>query len=185
MKTKNFLLTGALLIMALFSVNGVMAAEPITSKTSAETTVNIILKGIQSIEVSEAAVNMNYSTIEHYTGGVTATEKPVLTVYSSGSFAVSVRSEGTFFNALTAGAVTIKATPIKDGASNGNAVLNTGAAVETTDFISSETGGFGLDYTLEFSHKFKSNDLAFANTINEVVNENTHTAIVVYEITAQ
>ena len=28
MKTKNFLLTGALLIMALFSVNGVMAEGP-------------------------------------------------------------------------------------------------------------------------------------------------------------
>ena len=29
MKTKNFLLTGALLIMALFSVNGVMAQAPV------------------------------------------------------------------------------------------------------------------------------------------------------------
>jgi hypothetical protein len=182
MKTKNFLLTGALLIVALFSVNGVMAQ--ITSDKSAQTQVNIILKGIQSIEVSSDEVNMTYSTIDHYTEGVTAPETPILTVYSSGSFAVSVRSEGEFFNTIENGAVTIKATPTMTGASPVTAVLNTGAAVETTDFISSTTGGFGLDYTLEFSHKFESNDLAFANTINDGVNGDTHPAIVVYEITA-
>ena len=33
MKTKNFLLTGALLIVALFSVNGVMAEGPVVVKT--------------------------------------------------------------------------------------------------------------------------------------------------------
>ena len=170
--------------MALFSVNGVMGQAKTTSEISDQTTVNIILKGIQSIEVSDAQVTMTYSSIDHYTGGVTALETPILTVYSSGSFAVSVKSEGEFFDELTEGAVTIEATPTETGASTGTAVLTTGGVVENTDFISSSTGGFGLEYTLKFSHKFTTNDLAFANEISDGVNGDTHTAIVVYEITA-
>lgn len=182
MKTKNFLLTGALLIVALFSVNGVMAEATTTSNKSAQTTVNIILKGIQSIEVSNDEVTMTYSTIEDYTGGVEGDKTPVLTVNSSGKFAVNVKSAGTFFDKLTAGAVTINATPEKEGAPNGEAVLNTGEAVTAKVFIPSTAGGFALKYDLEFSHKFSSNKDAFANSITELTNGDTHTATVVYEI---
>ena len=182
MKTKNFLLTGALLIVALFSVNGVMAADPITSKTSAQTTVNIILKGIQSIEVTSDIVTMTYSSIDDYTGGVVGDKSPVLTVNSSGEFQVKVKSEGPFFNTLTDGAVTIEATPTKEGASKVEAVLKTGPALTAQDFIPSTAGGFALEYNLVFSHSFSSNEDAFANSITELANGDTHTATVVYEI---
>src|SRR5690554_7631003 len=95
MKTKNFLLTGALLIVALFSVNSLMAQTP-AAKTGT-TNVNITLNGIQSITVGQTDVNLVYTTIKDYTDGV---ESPLLTnhltVYSVGPFAVKVTSDGIF-----------------------------------------------------------------------------------------
>jgi hypothetical protein len=98
MKTKNFLLTGALLIVALFSVNGVMAAEPtnyVAGQTSDEVTVKLIFKPIQSIQVNsgQQTVNFEYSSPEDYMYGLgekTKTFNDHLTVYHSGGFRVDV-----------------------------------------------------------------------------------------------
>ena len=43
MKTKNFLLTGALLIVALFSVNGVMAQVPVATTGTTNVHINSTL----------------------------------------------------------------------------------------------------------------------------------------------
>src|SRR5690554_8012413 len=106
MKTKNFLLTGALLIVALFSVNGVMAEGTTTvsyvgNRTSSDpVTVNLKFAPIQSIQVNPGQENIDfeYSTPQHYIDGLGAgsTQEKIdhLTVYHSGGFKVSVTSTG-------------------------------------------------------------------------------------------
>src|SRR5690554_167408 len=101
MKTKNFLLTGALLIVALFSVNSVMAEPPAgyTGQTSDNITVNLKFKPIQSIQVnpSQKTVDFEYSSPEDYMYGLgekTQTFDDHLTVYHSGGFQVNVQSSG-------------------------------------------------------------------------------------------
>ena len=93
MKTKNFLLTGALLIVALFSVNGVMA-QTTPAKTD-NVTVNIKFTPIQTIEVngSQNEVNFVYDNIETYRNGAAAQLKGKhLKINSSGPFVVNVES---------------------------------------------------------------------------------------------
>ena len=184
MKTKNFLLTGALLIVALFSVNGVMAEGP--SATTATTNVNIILNGIQSITVGQTDVNLVYTTIEDYTNGV---ESPLLTnhltVYSVGPFAVKVTSNGIFKKndnnkSISEGTVTI--TPEENETTLGTitpVVITTGEQITGESLItSSNGGGFNKTYNVKYRHKFADNATAFENELD------TYTAQVTYEISS-
>lgn len=166
MKTKNFLLTGALLIVALFSVNGVMAAEPtgyVAGQTFDAVTVNLKFAPIQSIQVnpSQKTVNFEYSSPEDYMYGLgekTQTFNDHLTVYHSGGFRVEVQSSG-FLNSdnlldETEDHVTIKAT---NGTGNNrsnysfedNFSLN---KKQSSTFISSPGGGMGLKFNVAYTH---------------------------------
>jgi hypothetical protein len=183
MKTKNFLLTGALLIVALFSVNGVMAEGPSDYAQSGETTVNIILNSMQAIVVNHDVVNLEYTTLGDYTNGV---ESPLLTnhltVYSVGPFAVKVTSNGIFKNgnnkSISAGTVTI--TPEENETTLGTitpVVITTGEQITGESLItSSNGGGFNKTYNVKYRHKFADNATAFENELD------TYTAQVTYEI---
>src|SRR5690554_6237164 len=117
MKTKNFLLTGALLIVALFSVNGVMAEGPSDYAQSGQTTVNIKLNAMQAILVNDPEVNLVYTTLDDYNEGVETTKTNHLTVYSVGGFIVNVKSDGDFIGAngsIEAADVIITATAAGD-----------------------------------------------------------------------
>jgi hypothetical protein len=179
MKTKNFLLTGALLIVALFSVNGVMAADPVAP--TGTTNVHITLNGIQSITVGQTDVNLVYTTIKDYTDGV---ESPLLTnhltVYSVGPFAVKVTSDGIFKKgdkSISAGTVTI--TPEENETTLGTiapVVITTGTGITEKPLITSEVGGFNKNYNVKYRHKFADDATAFENELG------TYTAIVTYDI---
>jgi hypothetical protein len=180
MKTKNFLLTGALLIVALFSVNSVMADAPVA--TTGTNNVHITLNGIQSITVDQTDVNLVYTTIEDYTNGV---ESPLLTnhltVYSVGPFAVKVTSEGIFKNgdnkSISAGTVTITAEKQESSPGVLNPVeITTGSAITEQALITSEVGGFNKKYNVKYRHDFADDATAFENELG------TYTAIVTYDI---
>ena len=175
MKTKNFLLTGAFLIVALFSVNGVMAQGPSDYAKSGTTTVNIKLNPMQAIIVNDDKVNLNYTTLDDYNRGVDTLMQNHLTVYSVGGFKVNVKSNGDFKGtkgSIKAGDVIITATAA--GGSPGTPVtLGTTAAA----LITSTTGGFAKNYNVNYSNKVAGDAFAYA-----AKEGGTYTAEVTYEI---
>jgi hypothetical protein len=199
MKTKNFLLTGALLIMALFSVNGVMAAEPtnyLPGQTSDKVTVNLIFKPIQSIQVNpdQKEINFEYSTPQHYMNGLgeekTQTFDDHLTVYHSGGFQVEVQSSG-FLNSgnlldETADHVTITATN-GTGNNRSNYIFVNNFSLnekEPSTFITSPGGGMGLKFNVTYEHVgWKSEDTYINFTDGKT--STTYTADVTYTIVSQ
>ena len=179
MKTKNFLLTGALLIMALFSVNGVMAAEPIATQSTANVTVTIRLNEILSIVVENPTVLLEYTTPDDYnTGSVNTSMEEHLTVNSTGPFIVTVKTMTDFVkdedNSISKDEVKITATTTD----NSPGTLSTVVLSETaTGLITSDKGGFDLKYDVNYNHKFEEGK-AFTKRAGD------YQADVTYEITA-
>ena len=179
MKAKNFLLTGALLIMALFSVNGVMAEGPSDYAKSGTTIVNIKLNPMQAILVNDNEVNLEYTNLENYNQGVETTITNHLTVYSVGGFIVNVKSDGDFMNgsnSIPAGDVIITATPAA-GSPGGFSPVT--LSTSETPLITSIYGGFAKNYNVKYSNKAGE---AFAYAAKE---GGKYTAEVTYEITAK
>lgn len=200
MKTKNFLLTGALLIVALFSVNGVMAAEPtnyVPGQTSDKVTVNLIFKPIQSIQVnpSQKTVNFEYSSPGDYMNGLlgekTQTFDDHLTVYHSGGFQVDVQSSG-FLNSgnlldETEDHVTITATNGTDNDRSDYIFVNNFSLNknQSSTFITSPGGGMGLKFHVAYTHNDSETNRAkyIDLTTGEVTT--VYTAEVTYTIVSQ
>lgn len=179
MKTKNFLLTGALLIVALFSVNGVMAEGPSDYAQSGQTTVNIKLNAMQAILVNDPEVNLVYTTLDDYNEGVETTKTNHLTVYSVGGFIVNVKSDGDFIGAngsIEAADVIITATAAGDSPGTFAPVT---LSTSETPLITSTTGGFEKYYNVNYSNILAGQAFAYAN-----LEEGTYTAEVTYEIIA-
>jgi hypothetical protein len=179
MKTKNFLLTGALLIVALFSVNGVMAEGPSDYAQSGQTTVNIKLNAMQAILVNDLEVNLVYTTLDDYNQGVDTLMQNHLTVYSVGGFIVNVKSDGDFMNgsnSISAGDVIITATAAGDSPGTFDPVT---LSTSETPLITSTTGGFEKYYNVNYSNILAGQAFAYAN-----LEEGTYTAEVTYEIIA-
>lgn len=177
MKTKNFLLTGALLIVALFSVNGVKGQT--TPAKTGTTNVNIKLNPIQAILVNDAEVNLNYTTLDDYNQGVDTLMQNHLTVYSVGGFIVNVKSDGDFKGtngSIDAADVKITATPAEG--SPGDFAEVTLSNTENS-LISSTTGGFEKNYDVNYSTKEAGNAFKYA-----AKEGGDYTAIVTYEIIA-
>lgn len=177
MKTKNFLLTGALLIVALFSVNGVMAEGPSDYTQSGTTIVNIKLNPMQAIVVNHDVVNLEYTTLEDYNDGVATLKENHLTVYSVGGFIVNVKSNGDFengSNSIPASDVKITATPA--GVSPGDFSPVTLSTTENS-LITSTTGGFEKNYNVNYSNKVAGDAFAYA-----AKEGGTYTAVVTYDI---
>lgn len=196
MKTKNFLLTGALLIVALFSVNGVMAAEPtdyVAGKTSDAVTVNLKFAPIQSIQVnpSQKTVDFEYSSPEDYMYGLgekTQTFNDHLTVYHSGGFRVDVESSG-FLNSgnlldETEDHVTITATN-GTGNNRSNYIFVNNFSLnkkEPSPFITSPGGGMGLKFHVAYTHNDSETNREKYIDLTTGLVETVYTAEVTYTI---
>lgn len=182
MKTKNFLLTGALLIVALFSVNGVMAEGPSDYAKSGTTIVNIKLNPMQAILVNDDQVNLNYTTLDDYNQGVDTLMQNHLTVYSVGGFIVNVKSDGDFMNgsnSISAGDVIITATAAGDSPGTTFAPVTLSTSTSETPLITSTIGGFEKYYNVNYSNILAGQAFAYAN-----LEEGIYTAEVTYEIIA-
>ena len=173
MKTKNFLLTGALLIVALFSVNGVMAADPIATQSTANVTIK--LHDILSIEVQEPTVLLEYYNTSHYTDGVNKLMSEHLLVNSTGPFNVTVRTTTDFMNGSNSiSKEEVKILSSKSIGTHSEVTLDNTSA---NTLINSSKGGFDLKYDVNYNHKFTTEN-AFTKRAGE------YKADVTYEITA-
>ena len=168
----------AMLTLGLANVN---------AQKTGDATLNINLSKIQSLVVnpSDKVVDINYTTIEHYAEGVTASKQNHLEVFSTGGFKITAKAAAA---TLTSGDTdkTISIADIKLNATSGNSsgVFNFPAAIltngsEGVEVISSAVGGRGLkfhmNYTAAGSDKY----------INHAVNSEsvtTYTTTVTYTI---
>src|SRR5690554_1321107 len=170
MKTKNFLLTGALLIVALFSVNGVMAQTP-TAQSNAN--VSIIIDDILSIQVLTPEVELIYNDPNDFTAGVSKEMSEHLLINARRSFDLKVFTLSPFTkeeDGTTIAGSTIKISAKASNGSYGNTVTlnansaNTGAQ---SLFSSPQQAGFGLKYDVNYLHKFSDANTAI-NTETEI-----------------
>lgn len=198
MKTKNFLLTGALLIVALFSVNGVMAQVPSDYEgnrvSSDAVTVNLKFDPIQSIQVNpdQKEINFVFDSPEDYTNGLDAEEKTQiktdhLTVYHSGPFNVKVTSTGFKDGSETLAEenhVNIRPEIGTNSAVTTDVVTYTQVSLAATsgaDFISSPIGGMGFTFDVTYDHV---GDITKYINHNFNSTEKTYVATVTYEISS-
>ena len=199
MKTKNFLLTGALLIVALFSVNGVMAQDPpnyVAGQISDNVTVNLKFKPIQSIQVnpSQKTVDFEYSSPGDYMNGLgekIQTFDDHLTVYHSGGFQVDVQSSG-FLNSgnlldETEDHVTITATNGTDNNRSNYSFVDNFSLNEKqpSTFITSPGGGMGLKFNVAYTHNDSEANRAKYIDLTTGLVETVYTADVTYTIVSQ
>lgn len=185
MKTKNFLLTGALLIVALFSVNGVMAEGP--SNTD-NVTVNIKFTPIQTIEVNGSnEVNFVYDNIETYQYGAEPVEYPShLKINSSGPFVVNVVSTDDFTEGLSDKTISLSDVAVQVVNTTGY----TGAGIEAPlrlsatkkTLFTSTVGGMNLEFDVTYSNPGGENGKYLEGYLKS--EEVTYTAVVTYEIIA-
>ena len=199
MKTKNFLLTGALLIVALFSVNGVMAQVPsaygANRVSSDAVTVNLKFAPIQSIQVNpnQKEINFVFDSPTDYTNGLAAEEKTQtqtdhLTVYHSGPFNVKVKSSG-FLNGTEELEGIDHVKVLASIGANSNIKENVDlefhevslAATSGADFISSQIGGMGFTFDVTYDHV---GDITKYINHNFNSTEKTYVATVTYEISS-
>ena len=181
MKTKNFLLTGALLIMALFSVNGVMAQTP-TAQSIAK--VSIILDDILSIQVLKPEVELIYDDPNDFTVGVSKEIEEHLLINATRSFDLKVFTTSAFTKedgTPIAGSTIEISAKASNGSYGNKAILNANAANggDHSLFSSPQQAGFGLKYDVNYLHKFSDANTAI-NTATGV-----YKADVTYQITAR
>ncbi|MGL5235788.1 MAG: hypothetical protein ACRC8Z_13750 [Empedobacter falsenii] len=184
MKKLAFILT---IFCAL--VSGIAFAQA-GSKT-ASATLNVKLYPIQTILIGgDNTVNLEYKTKEDYSNGVTANMNDHLVVYSTGGFAVKVKSENENL-VFTKDGTTDK---IAANTINLQATLGTGNALNSSSFsnvvldnsdkklISSTVGGTDLKFNVAYNGK-GNND--YVNKYYNVENPNVYTTTVTYTIEAQ
>ena len=201
MKTKNFLLTGALLIVALFSVNGVMAqVQDYTTNatTTSAVKVSLIFNPIQSIQVNpdQKEINFEYSTPNDYTQGIdekSQLKEDHLTVYHSGPFNVTITSTN-FVNTNNSGDIiygdhVFVSAEIGKSPTDFQGTITPAAPVSLnqyaagSQFIASDNGAMGLTFDVLYDHS----NANIADYLKRNLNnkKTTYQATVTYTIAAQ
>ena len=161
------------------------------SFAQATATLNVKLYPIQTILIGgDNTVNLEYKTKDDYQNGVTANMKDHLVVYSTGGFAVNVKSENEDL-IYTKDGLTSK---IAANTINLQATLGTGNVLNSSSFskvvldksdknlISSTVGGTDLKLNVAYNGK-GNND--YVNKYYNVENPNVYTTTVTYTIEAQ
>ena len=151
---KKFILFAAVLFSA---VSLVKADEPATNVGGKEgkTELTVTLNPIQIITVNQSGVNLIYNDRKDYNDGVKSPQTGHLTVYSTGGFAVSVKSKednllgvGNDTKTIPSSTISVKASPADDTilSSQSVALSKTGATL-----FSSKVGGADLSYNVEYA----------------------------------
>ncbi len=183
MKKLAFILT---IFCAL--VSGIAFAQ-VGSKT-ASATLNVKLYPIQTIVIGgDNTVNLEYNTKEDYSKGVTKTMENHLTVYSTGGFAVKVKSENENLVRKEGESKIAVKTINLEAALGSNNKLNapTFKKVELSNtvnnlLISSDVGGTDLKFNVAYSG-IGNND--YVNKYYNVEKPTVYTTTVTYTIEAQ
>lgn len=182
---KKFILLAAV----LFSVTTIVKAEG-TLGNNDNVKVNVKLNPIQTLFVNpdQKNIDLEYSTVGHYSEGVEATMNDHLTVYSTGAFVVKVNSDVDNIKRQkgdqTILASTIKVTA-KDGDTNklDEASYNSVSLSTTeTNLISSGVGGVNKNFNITYAGLGGD---GYVNNYYNDENPTTYTVTVTYSIVAQ
>lgn len=170
------------LVVLFGSISGVFAQEQVT--------LNVKLNPIQTLVVNNAQTNVDleYKTVEDYAQGVSSLQKDHLKVFSTGGYAVSVKSDQDEITRQN-GAETISASSIQVIASKGEtnpADANFGSIALSTspadNLISSAIGGVDMNFNIEYKGLGAN---GFVNKYYNDENPTVYTTTVTYSIIAQ
>ena len=184
MKKLAFILT---IFCAL--VSGIAFAQ-VGSKT-ASATLNVKLYPIQTILIGgDNIVNLEYQTKEDYSNGVTSNMNDHLIVYSTGGFAVKVKSENenlVFTKDGTSDKIAANTINLQATLGTGNELISSTFSDVVLDnsnkkLISSTVGGTDLKFNVAYNGRGNN---AYLNKYYSVENPNTYTTTVTYTIEAQ
>lgn len=174
-----------LLLTILFSFISVAAFG------QAQATLNVKLYPIQTIVVGgNSTVNLEYKTKENYLNGVTNTMADHLVVYSTGGFAVKVKSENedlvytkdALTSKIAANTINLKASLGTDNKLSTSTFNNVVLSNENKNLISSTVGGTELKFNVAYNGK-GNND--YINKYYNVETPNVYSTTVTYTIEAQ
>ena len=164
----------------------------IAQTKTATATLNVKLRPIQTIVIGgDNTVNLVYKTKEDYSNGVTANMNDHLIVYSTGGFAVKVKSENenlVFTKGSTTDNIAANTINLEASAGSGNSLssykFNEKVALNTEakPLFSSTVGGTDLKFNV--AYKGEGNN-AYVNKYYNVENPNVYTTTVTYTIEAQ
>lgn len=157
----------------------------------AQATLNVKLYPIQTIVIGgNNTVNLEYKTKDNYLNGVTSDMKDHLVVYSTGGFAVKVKSENedlvytkdALTSKIAANTINLQATLGTGNALNASTMNNVVLSNENKNLISSNVGGTELKFNVAYNGK-GNND--YVNKYYNVETPNVYTTTVTYTIEAQ
>ena len=159
------------------------------AQKTATATLNVKLHPIQTIVIGGNTVDLEYKSKEDYSKGVTKTMNDHLTVYSTGGFAVNVKSEDKNLvftkdgktDKIAVSTINLVATLGSDNKSKSTfskVVLDK----SNKPLISSNVGGTNLKFNVAYSG-IGNND--YVNKYNNVENPTVYTTTVTYTIEAQ
>ncbi|MGV0941877.1 hypothetical protein [Empedobacter sp. ULE_I140] len=158
-----------------------LAQETATAK------LNVKLNPIQTIVIGGTEVNLEYTTKDDYSKGVTSNMIDHLIVYSTGGFAVKVRSENENLvrekgeSKIAVKTINLVATL---GSDNKSKSTFSKVVLDTSDknLISSKVGGTDLKFNVAYNGKGGD---AYVNKYNNVEKPTVYTTTVTYTIEAQ
>lgn len=157
----------------------------------AQATLNVKLYPIQTIVIGgNSTVNLEYKTKDNYLNGVTSDMKDHLVVYSTGGFAVKVKSENedlvytkdALTSKIAANTINLQATLGTGNELNASTMNNVVLSNENKNLISSNVGGTELKFNVAYNGK-GNND--YVNKYYNVETPNVYTTTVTYTIEAQ
>lgn len=157
----------------------------------AQATLNVKLYPIQTIVIGgNNTVNLEYKTKDNYLNGVTSDMKDHLVVYSTGGFAVKVKSENedlvytkdALTSKIAANTINLQATLGTGNELNASTMNNVVLSNENKNLISSNVGGTELKFNVAYNGK-GNND--YVNKYYNVETPNVYTTTVTYTIEAQ
>lgn len=160
------------------------------AQETATATLNVNLHPIQTIVIGgDKTVNLEYITKEDYSNGVTKTMNDHLIVYSTGGFAVKVKSENENLvrkegdSKIAVNTINLQASL---GTGNESTATTFDKNVKLTNsyasLISSTVGGTDLKFNVAYNG-IGNND--YVNKYNNVENPTVYTTTVTYTIEAQ
>lgn len=187
MKTKSFLITALIILSGILNVNSVFAKD--TNNTDDNVTLNIILNPIQTIQVNseQKTVEIGYYEIDDYQKGVSAFRENHLQVFSTGGFAVTVKSNSDFLtsenntNKIDAKDITVIAAREPDDDRN-EVFTEVALGLSGGTLIASDKGGRDLKYNVTYNNELGGND-NYLNLYDKDAN-NIFTTEVTYTIIA-
>lgn len=168
-------------------VLGLVSNSAMAQTATDQVTLNVKLHPIQTLVVNagQKTVDLNYTTKADYSDGVAVDQADHLSIYSTGAFAINVKSSSDKLTGTSAtiDANTITLTPSLGTSQLTGSTLNTVTLSNVASTIISNTVG-GVDKTFNIKYTGADAD-AYVNKYFNAENPTVYTTTVIYTIEAQ